>query len=47
MEKEIERICFAIFVLARAIENGKISGVVEDMEEILKRKVEFTIPPKK
>lgn len=41
MNIEQQRIEFAILVLAKAIESGRIIGVVADMEEILKLKVDF------
>jgi len=35
MEKEIHQLEEACLILARAIEDGKISGIVEEVQELL------------
>lgn len=36
MDEEIRRIQFAILILAKAIEDGRVEGIVKDMKDILK-----------
>lgn len=38
MEEKMEKIEKALYILAQAIEDGSISGIVEHIERILERK---------